>query len=583
MRRTYVRLLAAIAATLPVLARPADRGHAQEAPPDSQHLLGDLKSAQARLERTRYRRLPVSFGSGFHPCDERVGRYCYWHDRDDSWQPDQDHADLARERDALIRLLDSAAVLLPGDNWIAGQRVRYLVEAGQSLAAVAAAQSCGAEPWWCGALEGYARHSATDYQYAELAFGRSLDSMSHERRCEWQDISLLLPDGLRGDYSDLECGERDGLERRFWWLADPMYLVPGNERLTEHYRRLVLNEIMSQSATVRHSRWGNDNRELLIRYGYPIGWERERSTSLALASGDNVIGHHRDSGLHLIPTAEFMTDISSLGPGEWDLEPERPRSVYAPEYSTKMVWLEHDVVLFRRGGSAVVVASLGRPEGLPETDSIGDIAGDAIEAALALAPSELEEPVVRRRAGLGALSATVPLLPTLISVEALSRQDSLAARARYWLDIPARLDTGAGDFSISELLLLRPEEELPTDLETVIDRALPPGTVERGASLGLFWEMYGVGGSARQATIALTVEREGKGLFRRAGEWLGLVGQRRDRIEMRWDEMVGPADRVARAVQVHLTTEMGGEYMITIRVHLDAGTHASTSRRVVIR
>jgi len=421
-----------------------------------------------------------------------------------------------------------------------------------------------------------------DYESAERVFELALEEMSDDQRCAWTDMSLILPDRLRGDYQDLQCGDREEKEQRIWWLADPMYLVPGNERLTEHYKRLVLNEILSRSATVRNSRWGDDNRELLIRYGHAIGWERERSASPSLATGDNVIGHHRNGGLRFIPPAEFVENITDLEPGEWELDPERPRSVYAPEFCAEMVWLEHDAVLFRRGDSAIVVATFNMAEASREPDTTAGSA-DLVEAALVLDASASAVPTLRTRVGPGALSATVSLAPMLISVEALSRPDSLAARARYWLDIPARLDTGAEGFSISEILLLQPSDVLATDLETAVGRALPPGRLERGAGLGLFWEMYGVLGGSRQATMSLTVEKEGKSLFRIAGEWLGLVGERRDRIEMRWQEIVDPAELVPRAIQVQLTPEMRGDYLISIRVELDIGALATASRRVTVR
>src|SRR5438552_461639 len=79
------------------------------------------------------------------------------------------------------------------------------------------------------ALVGYTAHAAEDYLAAEAAYDRALLAMSPEQRCRWTDVTLLLP-AAPAAYRALDCVARDSVERRFWWLADPLYLTPGNER-----------------------------------------------------------------------------------------------------------------------------------------------------------------------------------------------------------------------------------------------------------------------------------------------------------------------------------------------------------------
>ncbi len=563
------------AALLPVAAL------AQAATADSQEIIRQLRSAQARVERTRYRHLPVSFGYPSGRCDERVGRYCYWHNADDSrsWEPA--HRDVVRERNRFLALLDSASLLVPGDRWLVGQRVRYLVEADSIGAALVVAQNCRAEPWWCQALRGYAQHAAGDFEAAADGFTSALGAMSAERRCEWNDMSLLLRENLRKEYDELQCDDRDEFESLVWWLADPLYLVAGNERLTDHYTRLVLDEILSQSETVRRSRWRDDNRELLIRYGQIVGWERSRSRGASISS-DNVVGHHRKGGLYLIPTARFVADLSTIEPGTWDLEPERPRAAYAPPYATEMVWLVHQISLFKRGDSAVVVATFAVPQPSNAADSAPSEDADSLVAALVLAADWSAPPAEQRRLGQGSMAAVAPFAPTMVSVEVLSRRDSVAARARYWLDIPERIGPGDGPLSMSDILLFDGPPDSVQQLASVIEHALPPGPVERGARLGLYWEVYGVDAVPELATVSLTVEKKGKGIFRRAGEWLGLVGERRDRIEMSWEEELAPAAYATRAMTVQLSPEMQGDYVVTIGVHLSNGSETSAARSIEI-
>ncbi|HZI74867.1 MAG TPA: hypothetical protein VFD73_12760, partial [Gemmatimonadales bacterium] len=125
---------------------------------DSIDVLHQAHAAQREFERTRRANLPGETG-GARACDERIGRFCYWYEPFSD--PSLTESGIVREaRGDLIRALENAAGQLPGDGWIAGQLVRYLVEQGAADSAIAAAQRCRAARWWCSALEGFARHMA---------------------------------------------------------------------------------------------------------------------------------------------------------------------------------------------------------------------------------------------------------------------------------------------------------------------------------------------------------------------------------------------------------------------------------------
>ena len=64
--------------------------------------------------------------------------------------------DIVRARAQLLRDLERASDALPGDDWIIGQRIRYLVE-GHDTSAVSVARACRATKWWCDALLGLSR------------------------------------------------------------------------------------------------------------------------------------------------------------------------------------------------------------------------------------------------------------------------------------------------------------------------------------------------------------------------------------------------------------------------------------------
>src|SRR3989449_6194768 len=146
---------------------------------DSQHVLRSAREAQAEFESIRRHNLPTQFGGGGYDCDERIGRFCFWYDDSPAspGSPPPEPERIGRARDRLLATLDTAAAALPGDEWIAGQRVRYLLQSGRTAAALAAAQACGAAPWWCEALAGLALHVAGDVAGADSAYRIALRDM----------------------------------------------------------------------------------------------------------------------------------------------------------------------------------------------------------------------------------------------------------------------------------------------------------------------------------------------------------------------------------------------------------------------
>src|SRR5690606_17608244 len=151
-----VGIAAMVVAAVPIAAR----GQATDvsfriSPEDSVDLLGAARSSQAAFERLRRNRLPETWSSGGGHCDERIGRFCLtFGPGRANWSPPPEDEEVVEARDTLIAGLGWVAGLVPGDTWIAGQRVRYLVEARRFDEAVAAAAECRAAAWWCAALAG---------------------------------------------------------------------------------------------------------------------------------------------------------------------------------------------------------------------------------------------------------------------------------------------------------------------------------------------------------------------------------------------------------------------------------------------
>ena len=78
-----------------------------------------------------------------------VGRFCEWHPNVRDYVVPDEGKNIIRARTEFLRELEKASAAVPGDDWIMGQRIRYLTE-GHDTSAVSVARSCRFRPhqWW---------------------------------------------------------------------------------------------------------------------------------------------------------------------------------------------------------------------------------------------------------------------------------------------------------------------------------------------------------------------------------------------------------------------------------------------------
>jgi GWxTD domain-containing protein len=102
---------------------------------------------------------------------------------------------------------------------------------------------------------GQAQHAVSEYM-------RGLD---REAQALFQDVRLVASIEEEADFEALSEEERPEFERAFWQKRDPTPATPGNERLVEHYRR-----VLYAMASFSGGRKPWDKRgEIYIRYGEP--------------------------------------------------------------------------------------------------------------------------------------------------------------------------------------------------------------------------------------------------------------------------------------------------------------------------
>lgn len=525
--------------------------------------LGELRVQQARFERVRRNHLPWAWGGGSGPCDERIGRFCLTHGSGDSdWQPEPEHPRVTEAREALIEALAAGAAQLPQDEWIAGQRVRYLVEAGRHDDAIEAARSCGAERWWCRALSGFALHYAGKASEADSAFTSAIIAMPDAERVRWTDLSPILDDCTIRHYRSLSPAGKAAFETRFWRLADPFQTRAGNETRGEHLSRLVWDRLQDRAASTEAIAWGEDLREIVIRYGWPSGWERIRGNSWGTGP-PGMVSHYEGSDRDLVPPCEVLRNPDAVA-GEWDQEPAKPRTTYAlPMPDSAIRWIDgigYQVAVFRRGDSAEVVAAYQIPEDSLRADA-------RVAAGITLLTPELEQAAIASFPGeehSGVVSIAGPQGPLLLTIEAVALEARRAARVRYGIDV-ARIEYGL--IGISDLLLLSDPDPLPDSLAAAAPRARRSTNVRPGERLGVYWEMYGLRTRRDQEiTLSLQLAEQDGSWIRGIGRRLGLV-DRAPAALLRWREHPTIDEVLARSVTITIPDETRpGRYALELTV-----------------
>ena len=561
-------------------------------PPDSTRVRNQAESAQERFERIRGQTLAYVWDGGRRPCEERIGRLCLWHEGEDDWEPVPDPPDLVEARDELLTTLAAAADRIPADDWILGQRIRYLGEAGRWDAAARLAQACrGAASWWCSVLEGFALHGMGRYEAALERFRRGLETMDPEEARKWLDPSVLL-DGKGRDVLEDAAEAADEKEwqevrARVWSLADPLYLVAGNDRESEHYARWTYSKMNDGARNAWAMRWGDDLEEIVVRYGWERGWERIRPAFGAAGALPVVIGHQLPGGKEFTPPGRVLEMPSTTAPGTWIPEEKRPRSTHVPAYAPMLLPGVGQVALLQRGDSIVVAAATELPVN-PETAPTGRAAAPGIgsdvpgrgpipwpQPALFDGPEQIglflvdEAGRIRRTSTSlpeGTLHLVAPAGKYLLSVEAWDPEKGLAGRIRHGITTEALPDDLA---TLSDLILLHspyPGDALPETLVSALSSMRSSTRLEANGKLALGWEVFGLGWAQENVSFALSFHEEGESFFGRIGRWLGFGG-REELLEIGWSEpgpsKIGPW---FRSVEVTIPEVDPGRYVFRLGV-----------------
>jgi hypothetical protein len=564
------------------LLQPSAAARGQHPPlgeADSASLLRSLRSEQSRFERIRRNHLPWTWSGGGGPCDERIGRFCLTHGAgEDSRKAGPENARVTAARARFIDALADGAARLPGDEWVIGQRVRYLVEDGRIAEAIDAAGGCVAPRWWCSALAAFALHHSGRAAEADSAFTAALEAMPAGERAEWRDVEPLVPDCARGRYRRMPPDQRVRFEDRFWRLSDPFMVRAGNEVRSEHLARNVWDRLQDRAASPEGISWGDDLREILLRYGWPRGWERVRESRPTLGPS-SIVSHYGDASRDILATCGAL-GFADPADHPWDAEPRAPRTAFElPMGDSTLTWvggMSHQVALFPRRESPLLVAAYRvPPDSIPRES--------AIEAGVAISPLDDVVPRVATFARGGhadALLMEAPRGRVVVSIEAVAAGAARAARARRQLDV-APIDSAA--IGASDLLLLAAADPLPDSLEAAAPLARAGTEVAPGERVGVYWEVYTPYGEGGTLELSLRLVRQQGGLLREIGRALGLIREDQP-VRVVWGESSGRSALVARSLAITIPPEARpGSYALELGITAPGRAPITIRRDLVVR
>lgn len=516
----------------------------------------------------------------------------------------------------LRTVLDSAAAELPGDAMLAEQRVRFALDAGDAAGAAIAAMACTGDRARCGLLHGYLLYRVGFVADADSAFAAAIRFMNDDARCRWSDVSPLLDRRARREYESMSCQARADAESRLWWLSDPLYVEPGNERRAEHYARKVEVAIRIAFERDERQRWdkrfgGEAVAEMIIRYGWPAhvywggtqvdighdGWLIERHAELA---APYVVPEYTRGRLHTVPKQSALAAPLTAKAEDWQLNAPRddndwwPVEHYARGASRIVEFPDGQRGMLRRRDHARLVWALDL-----DTAALSRSTGDSLRASVFMSSS----PVDMVRAGEFAATVGSPLRidaalrasAALLGLEVPGDTARPAARTRFGLVIAEPLSALGSARAVSQPLLYDPPEESPLTLtaDSAVRRLYPTTSFAGVKRLGVYWEAYGFAASDTVDTQVRISREDRKGIFARVASVLGVGTTEGGSITLRWQETQrntraiqaaeGSVPVQMRSIALEISQLPSGNYTLSVSAGAPGAIAVTSARTFVIR
>ncbi len=536
---------------------------------------------------------------------------------------------IAAARDSLLLTLATAATGYPGDAWITGQRVRFLldqsyVSATYASTALDVARACRGDRWYCESLAGLVFSRQRMVDSASAAFARAQAAAGSVLLCQMADVTALMDRHAvpREFVLPTACPERMALSARYWWLADPLWSDGVNERRVEHDARTIALLLASSLSRAERFDWsiadgGDAAAQLVTRYGWPsrMVWSAinqgrvvgtpPNQTRIRYRTGIDpfeaapsppfTTQEYNFGRVHLGPSWSALIAPFSSRSSDWEFSAppaENPRRWWPSEHMQRdrplVAVTEWQEQYWRRPDSIKVAVAARVPLSL----SGGGPFKTEISAILMRSPGpEVAVPVARQRLTGDSsivLSGTIPSDSALLSLELTSTDIRRGdARVRFAINNGlSALSSGAIALSTPALLRVVPGTEPATYADNAVSYLLPTTTLQGTRRVGAFWESYGFADTAA-VDITVQVHRLGSpGRFERIAASLGLNDRESTGTEIRWREPragtpLPAASSLAihgRSVLLNLAGLRAGAYVVAVTLRTLDGRSASSIR-----
>jgi hypothetical protein len=436
---------------------------------------------------------------------------------------------------------------------------------------------------------GFALHGQGRFTDAEVMFRQGIAEMDEAGRWRWSDLKWLL-DGEASDAIE-DAGPPGSTEREqaldiAWRMADPLYMVEGNDRLTEHWARLTVARIREDATSPYAMRWGRDLEEILVRFGWELGWDRVVDGVGNL--GSVVVGHHHPESRSYFPPGRALRDPAAAGRLSLPPSSSRLQEAYAPAYAPVILSGDAEFFRFPRGDHLLLVGVYALPADTGRHASHGHPAFDAptafkdrsTQAGLFLVPLG-DGPTLEARTSeaRGTLSVEVGPGAYLASLEVWSPARGFAGRIRESL-----ISTSSPPdlLTLSDLVVLSEPQPDNARVEDAASALLRSGAIVSGRTLPVGWEVFGLGWRPEVLAYRLSVERQGRGLLRRLGGWLGLGGTEPE-FTLEWEEGSPPTPGPSfRSVTIDLSGLEPGSYRLILELRSQGRERLVRDRVVVL-
>jgi len=501
----------------------------------------------------RFPRRPVYGGAFGSHCDGDMGDVCFADDPDAGACPD--FVQCHHSPKHMIEVMVRAAKAYPASGYLAGQTVYVLTKQDRLPEAMKVADSCAAAGWWCDALRGYVLHAEGKDTEADAVFRAALRAAPDSVACTWPDATWLLGSwtqrgselstvAAHDSAADWSCAKRTAVSDTIWWLADPLYSVPGNDRWVEHLARYMETRFYDEIRRTHPGSLGPEKAQehlwaSRIRRGaldsYDLG-ERYTWTSRAAAR------------YHFVPDVA----VDDLAHPVWRLEAHLDDEGYTPSYEPVLP-VPHQTARFRIADTLRVAAAT-RLEGMRLSGALDAAASFVLSGGPNRAPvllsADAHQPTVR-------FLGSAPARRYVASLEVVT------SKGVGW-DRHTLTPLPADGPAVSDLLLYATSgAQEPSTLEAAARVMRGSTAVKQGGEVGVYWETYGLP-PGTTLTFHLSVERRGGGLVDRLSRLLP-GGHQEGPGRIVWTEPA-TGETHSSAVALDLRELDGGDYTLVLHV-----------------